>query len=96
MNRAELKAFSLGTVMRSFVIEHEIAQGTRRLYFEGGTSHSMSHAFVPRRCTELVLLRDNVVARAIPALMRRFVPPENPLNVFLEEPGLEWKRLRTG
>ena len=91
INRNDMKPYSLGTVMRSYLIEHELLQGTRRMYFEGGTSHSMSHAFVKERCTDLLVLRDNPIGRRIPQLFQRYVPKENPLNEFLAEPNIEWK-----
>jgi hypothetical protein len=91
MNRYDLKQYSLSTVMRSFVIEHEILRGTGRLYFEGGTSHSMSHSFVHKRCTDLLLLRQTLVGRIVPAMVKRYVPQENPLHEFLEEPNLVWR-----
>lgn len=91
MNRYDLKQYSLSTVMRSFVIEHEISRGTGRLYFEGGTSHSMSHSFVHKRCTDLLILRQTLVGRMVPAMVKRYVPPENPLHEFLEEPDLVWR-----
>jgi hypothetical protein len=91
INRHDMKPYSLGTVMRSFLIEHELNRGTRRLYFEGGTSHSMSHSFVQEKCTDLFVMRDNLVARQIPALFKRYIPKENPINEFLEDTSLEWK-----
>lgn len=91
VNRHDMKPYSLGTVMRSFLIEHELKRGTRRLYFEGGTSHSMSHSFVQEKCTDLFVMRDNLVARQIPALFKRYVPKENPINEFFEDTSLEWK-----
>ena len=78
INRHDKKPYSLGTVMRSFVIEHELQHGTRRLDSEGGTSHSMSHSFVQERCTDLFVMRDNLVARQIPAIFKRYVPRKTP------------------
>ena len=47
MNRSGHAASSLGTVMRSYYIEHEIARGSRRMYIEGGTPHPIKFSFVP-------------------------------------------------
>ncbi|WP_260702914.1 GNAT family N-acetyltransferase [Edaphobacter flagellatus] len=91
INRNDMKPYSLGTVMRNYLMEHELQRGTRRLYFEGGTSHSMSHSFVKEKCTDLFILRDNLIARQIPSLFKRHVPKENPINEFLDDPNLEWK-----
>jgi hypothetical protein len=69
---------SLGTVMRSFFIESEIARGTRALSFYGGTPHSMQHAFVQESATDLVVRRSSWraallvgLARAVVAVQRR-------------------------
>src|ERR1035438_4053551 len=51
MNLAGLQRYSLCTAMRAFLLEYEIAQGTRRVFFEGGTPHSMRHSFA---CTDVV------------------------------------------
>jgi hypothetical protein len=94
MNREELKQYSLGTAMRAFTLEHEISLGTKRFYVEGGTSHTMSNAFVHEPCTDLLVLRDTAAARTIPALIKRFVPPENPMYEFLEHPELTWHSIK--
>jgi len=93
MNREELKQYSIGTAMRAFMIDHEISRGTKRLYIEGGTSHTMSNAFVYERCTDLVIMRDHAASRAIPLMVKKFVPKENPLYEFLEHPELEWRSI---
>src|SRR6267154_5492556 len=46
MNRSGLAKYSVGTVIRSYLIEHEIAIGMEKLFFEGGTPHSMRHSFL--------------------------------------------------
>lgn len=92
MNRDDLPSQSLSTAMRSLLIEHEVAIGTRRLYVEGGTTHSMSHAFVREKATDLIVLRQSPVARIIPALVKRFLPPENMLLQVLEDKDLVWNR----
>jgi hypothetical protein len=61
---------SIGTVMRSFFIEHEIARGARTLTFYGGTPHSMQHSFVQDQAVDLVLRRDTVRASALVLLGR--------------------------
>jgi hypothetical protein len=94
MNRDDMPTQSLGTAMRAFLIEHEVARGTRRLYVEGGTTHSMSHAFVREKSTDLIVMRKSPIARIIPALVRRFLPPENMLLQVLEDKGLEWKTVK--
>jgi hypothetical protein len=94
MNRYDLRQYSLSTVMRSYMMEYEIGLKTERLYFEGGTNHSMSHSFVHERCTDLVVMRQNPAARAIPELMKRFVPSENPLYDVFADSSLEWNDVK--
>ncbi len=61
---------SIGTVMRSFFIEHEIARGARTLTFYGGTPHSMQHSFVQDQAVDLVLRRDTLRASVLVLLGR--------------------------
>ena len=65
LNRDGLGAYSLGTVVRAYFIEHEIGQGSRRLYAEGGTPHSIRFSFVPEKLTDLILVRQSGAARAM-------------------------------
>ncbi len=76
MNSTGYEKLSLGTVLRSFFIEHEVARGTRWLAFHGGTSHSMHHAFPVEHVVDLVVRRSclssALIARVIPPLFRKF------------------------
>ena len=40
-----------------FLLEHEIARGTTRLYFEGGTPHAMRFAFTSTETTDVLAMR---------------------------------------
>lgn len=91
MNRADMTEFSLGTLMRSHLLEYEVQRGSRRLYLVGGTSHSMKFAFGTEHFVDLVALR-----RALPAfLLRRFARPlmleETFLVQTLADPKLKWE-----
>jgi len=91
MNRANMTSFSLGTLMRSHLLEHEVSRGSRRLYLVGGTSHSMKHAFGTEHFVDLVTLR-----RALPTiLLRRLGSPlmleETFLVKALADPKLKWQ-----
>jgi hypothetical protein len=57
MNLKDFPAFSIGTAMRAYLLEHEIACGTQLLTFEDGTTHPMNRAFVPENVTDLLLAR---------------------------------------
>jgi len=61
-NAAGFEKFSLGTALRSFIIEYEITLATTRLCFYGGTSHSMHHAFPAEHVVDLVLRRRSLLA----------------------------------
>ena len=91
MNRADMTEFSLGTLMRSHLLEYEVRRGSRRLYLVGGTSHSMKYAFGTEHFVDLVALQ-----RALPAfLLRRFARPlmleETFLVQTLADPKLKWE-----
>ena len=91
MNRADMGSFSLGTLMRSHLLEHETEKGTKRLYLVGGTPHSMKSAFGIEYFVDLVALR-----RAFPAfLLRRFARPLMMEGTFLVQalanPELKWE-----
>jgi hypothetical protein len=91
MNRADMIEFSLGTLMRSHLLEYEVQRGSRRLYLVGGTSHSMKYAFGTEHFVDLVALQ-----RALPAfLLRRFARPlmleETFLVQTLADPKLKWE-----
>jgi hypothetical protein len=93
MNR-DLQSQSVGTAMRAFLIEHEVARGTRRMYIEGGTNHSMSHAFVREKATDLIVMRQSLITPVLASLVRRFLPPENMMAMVLEDTTLEWRSVR--
>ena len=86
---------SLSMVMRSFLMEDEIARGAAELLFFGGTPHPMRHAFLVSNVHDLLLRRETGIAdllvRAMPLLRSRFSPfRSNFLAGMLREPGLTW------
>jgi len=91
MNRDDMPSQSLGTAIRSMLIEHEVKLGTRRMYVEGGTTHSMSHAFVREKSTDLIVMRQSPLTRVLPSLVKRFLPPENMMLQVLEDTTLTWR-----
>lgn len=94
MNRDDMPSQSLSSAMRAFLIEHEVAQGMRRMYIEGGTTHSMSHAFVREKSTDLIVMRQSPLTRVFPSLVKRFLPPENMLLQVLEDTMLQWHSVK--
>jgi hypothetical protein len=65
INLAGMPRYSLSTVMRSYMLEHEVAMGTSKLAFAGGTPHSMRHSFVDIYATDVIALRQSAAGRAL-------------------------------
>lgn len=63
LNVAGYEKDSIGTVMRSFFLEHEVARGARELLIYGGTPHSIAHAFTDDTIADLLLCRDGLRTR---------------------------------
>lgn len=90
LNRGGLSTYSLGTVMRSYFIEHEIGRGSRRLYIEGGTPHPIKFSFTPETLTDLVVVRRTLRARAMQRMARLYIKPDNELSQMLGAEALDW------
>ena len=90
MNRAGLNAYSLSTVMRSYCIEEEVTRGTKRLYLEGGTPHSLHHSFVREELVDLVVMRRSWVAKAMRKLVTYRVGTDNELANILRSKDFKW------
>ena len=90
MNRAGLAKYSVGTVIRSFLIENEIKLRTERLFFEGGTMHTMRHSFLSQKAVDIIVRNRCLFVY----LLRKFVMPlrldKNFLLQTLINPGLKW------
>ena len=63
MNAAGYEQDSIGTVMRSFFIEDEIARGARELLIYGGTPHTINRAFTRDTIVDLLVCRDSLRTR---------------------------------
>ena len=90
MNRGGLEKYSVGTVIRAYLIEHEIEIGTGRLFFEGGTPHSMRNAFISEKAVDIVVAQRSLFV----SLLRRLAhwsPPKNFLLQTLVDPALRWE-----
>jgi hypothetical protein len=81
LNLAGMARYSLSTVMRAFLLEYEISQGTRQLVFEGGTPHPMRHSFVSVDVVDVIAERRSAAAW----LLRRFAPWIFPERNFLAQ-----------
>ena len=60
LNRHELAAASLSTVMRTYFLEHEAARGVKRIVFVGGTSDALARYCAPDGCLDLLATRAGV------------------------------------
>ena len=92
MNRAELPASSLSTVMRAYLIEHEIGRGTTRLYIEGGTPQPIGRSFLKERVAELTVKRRSIFVWLLQRFGGRLFPVKNRLGQILADPTAEWSR----
>jgi hypothetical protein len=90
MNRADLPSYSLGTVMRAHLIEREVERGTKRLYFIGGTSHSMRSGFVAHDVVDLVVLRPVLPQWMVRLIVSPMAKQGSHMGRLLAENGLKW------
>ncbi len=77
MNTLGFEKHSIGTVMRSFYLEHEIGAGAKRLLIYGGTSHTMRHAFAEEPVADLIVQRRGLRAMALRRLAQFMGSPRN-------------------
>lgn len=92
MNLAGLPRYSLSTVMRSYVLEHEVELGTTRLAFTGGTPHPMRHSFVCVDAVDVIALRRSTSGWLLRRLARWLFPEENFLSQALRDDQLSWSQ----
>lgn len=98
MNSLGFERHSIGTVMRSYYLEHEISRGARKLLIYGGTPHSMRNSFQEEPVADLVVRRRGVRAAALGRLARFTGSPRNLfgranfLADTLRSPDLQWRR----
>jgi hypothetical protein len=90
MNLAGLTRYSLSTVMRSYVLEHESELGMKHMVFTGGTPHSMRHSFACVDAMDVVVVRRSAAGGVLRRLAR-WVLPGNFLMQILRDPELRWE-----
>jgi len=91
MNRSGLAKLSVGTVIRSYLIEHEIANGMQKLFFEGGTPHSMRHSFLSEQAMDIVVLNRSLPVFLLRNMARWLRPERNFLLQTLMSPAVKWQ-----
>ena len=74
LNRHDLQAASLSTVMRTYFLEHEAANGVTEVVFVGGTSAALGRYCVPEHCSDLLATRHGVRGRMARGFMTRLHP----------------------
>jgi hypothetical protein len=91
MNRAGMAKHSVGTVIRSYLIEHEIAIGMQKLFFEGGTPHSMRHSFLSEEAMDIVVMNRSLPVFLLRSIARWLHPEKNFLLQTLMSPAVKWQ-----
>ena len=74
LNRHDMQAASLSTVMRTYFLEHEAARGVTQVVFVGGTSAALGRYCTPDRCFDLLATPAGVRGRMIKRFMIRLHP----------------------
>jgi hypothetical protein len=90
MNLKDFPAFSIGTAMRAYLLEHEIACGIQLLTFEDGTPHPMNRAFVPENVTDLLLARRSLSPNILRKVAARIPLKRNVLADTILSDTLIW------
>jgi len=92
VNLAGMARHSLSTVMRCYILEHEIELGTKELAFTGGTPHSMRHSFVAVEAVDVIVRRQSLAAWLLRTFARRIFPEKNFLRQALGDASLHWTK----
>ena len=90
LNAAGMPRSSLCTVMRAFLLEYEISQGTRKLMFEGGTPHPMRHSFASINAVDLIAQRRSARAWTLQRCSKWVFPQKNFLGHTWRDQKLRW------
>jgi hypothetical protein len=91
MNRAGLAKYSVGTIIRSYLIEYEIAIGTDKLFFEGGTPHTMRHSFLSEEAMDIVVMNRSLFVFLLRRCAKWLRPEKNFLLQMLMSPAVKWQ-----
>ncbi len=75
MNATDRPRDSIGTVMRSYFLEHEVGRGTRNIFIYHGTNHSMANAFKIESVRDVIVRRKTIRSRLLHKLLQRIDPP---------------------
>jgi hypothetical protein len=89
MNRSDLQNHSLSLTMRTYLIEHEVERGMKRIYLDGGSSHSLCNSFARGVVTDCVAMRHTALSFLVRRIARRVIPGDNELARLLVSEGKE-------
>jgi len=90
MNRSDLSEYSLGTVMRSYFIDHEISRGTARIYIEGGTAHFTKDHFTTEPVLDLFVVKRSWIVPFFRRLAVSLISDSHPERQILEDKSIHW------
>ncbi len=90
INRAGLPRYSISTVMRAFLLEHEVKLGTAKLVFEGGTIHSIKYSFVQSPVIDLLMHSKGLRGWAVREVAKRTFQKQSFLHDALSNKELVW------
>jgi len=93
MNHADRPQYSLSTVMRAYLLEHESSLGSTRLFLEGGTPSSIDRSFLKATAQDLVAKGSSPSHRLVQWLYSCLLPSNNYLRQILLNPQLDWTAL---
>jgi hypothetical protein len=93
VNNASYGKWSIGTLMRSYLIADCAEIGIQRLFFQGGTSHSMSHSFVEEKVVDYIMFRETPLMLLLSHLpLHRFIKSNLILEVLADPTVLDQLR----
>lgn len=93
INRMGMDRLSLGTAMRCYFLENEVALGAQRLYFEGGTPHTMRHSLLTEKSLDIFALRPSWRVSLMRFLSRTSVGKRNFMLQTLADESIRWQQL---
>lgn len=95
MNLKNFPSFSIGTAMRAYLLEDEVARGTQLLTFEDGTPHPMNRAFIPENVSDLILARRSLSPSILRNISASLPLKRNVLACTILADTLDWNTLST-
>ena len=91
MNRDGLSHYSISTVLRSYLIEDEIARGSTRFYIDEGTPQAIGRSFKGEYTTALTVCRRSLLMRGVTNLIGFGAPEKNFVRQALLNKNLVWQ-----